>query len=491
MRISNLIFLSFTFILLLFTLTTYINYRQSEKVRENSEYIDKSSGIVRSANRFQRNIIHMVSGLRGFLITGENYFLQAYDSAASENFVLIRELSALVPDTSLQKKLIIEIDTINQEWINEFTGPLRTAKINAEASDKNIAFFNKLYKEKMFVSEQGQNNVELQRKIREFINSEYEIRDVRQRNLANSIQNTKNITLILTILSIIAGFSIVSFLAYKISRRINTMVRMANTIASGNFKVHTEDQGKDELSSLARSLNHMSNILSGSFTELKRKNQELDQFAHIVSHDMKTPLRGIGNVVGWIEEDHKHELTPKLSEYLDLIKGRVERGEQLIQGLLSYSRIGKEKLPVEEVDVKQLLDQIIENYPGQNLKIHISRDVPVLETQSVPLFHIFSNLVSNAIKYNDKPVTEISVYHKEYADHYVFFVKDNGIGISKNYHQKIFVIFQTLQEANTAESTGVGLAIVKKILDSRNEIINLESTPGEGSIFSFTWKKNL
>src|SRR5688572_16391523 len=285
MRISHLIFLSFSFILLLFAVTTYINYRQSEKVRENTEYMTLSSDIVRNANRFQRNIIHMVSGLRGFLITGENYFLQAYDSAAAENFILVKELAQILPDTSYQKKLLVEIDTLNDEWINEFTAPLRAAKIKAESSDKNLASYNQLYKEKMYVSEESQNNVSLQKKIREFINVEYEIRQKRQRTLTSSIQNTKNISFTLTLFSIIAGFFIVSYLAYRIQKRISTMVNMADTIASGNFQVQTEDHGKDELGRLGHSLNHMAHILSGSFTELKRKNQELDQFAHIVSHD--------------------------------------------------------------------------------------------------------------------------------------------------------------------------------------------------------------
>ena len=180
-----------------------------------------------------------------------------------------------------------------------------------------------------------------------------------------------------------------------------------------------------------------------------------------------------------------------MTEYLELVKERVVRGEHLIQGLLSYSRIGKEKFQNERTDVKEMIGLIVDNYnPDSHLKIHISPDLPVIQTHSVPLFHIFSNLISNAIKYNDKAVAEISVYHHEHRDHYEFFVRDNGPGISKNYHQKIFVIFQTLHETRSPESTGVGLAIVKKILDSRNETIHLESTPGEGSIFSFTWKKN-
>lgn len=491
MRISYLIFLSFSFILLLFSITTYINYRQSEKVKENSEYVSLSSNIVRNSNRFQRNIINMVSGLRGFLLTGENYFLQAYDSAVQENKSLLQELFTLLPDTSAdQYKLLKEIEQLHSEWIRDFTSPLRQAKINAEASDKNIGYFNRLYKEKMFVSEQSDLNVKLQAKLREFVNLEYTRRDLRRSILSASVQQTKAISFTLTSLSIIAGFLIVSFLAYRISRQVLKMVEMADSIAGGNYEVHTNVGGKDEISRLGRSLNHMAKVLSQNISELKRKNRELDQFAHIVSHDMKAPLRGIDNVVTWIEEDHKEELTPKVNDYLQLIKGRVVRGENMIQGLLSYARIGKEKGHKEQVDVKLLLDEVLENFLIKpSTKIVIAPSLPVFYTEKLPLFQIFSNLIGNAIKYNDKERGEIKVYHKEYDEHYEFFIADNGPGISKTYHEKIFLIFQTLQERDSFESTGVGLAIVKKILDSRNEKITLVSEPGKGSVFSFTWKK--
>ena len=490
MRISYLIFLSFSFILLLFSITTFINYRQAEKVKENSEYVSKSSDIVRNANRFQRNIINMVSGLRGFLLTGENYFLQAYDSAAQENKTILVELFTVLPDTSVQYKMVSDIQELHNEWTGEFTGPLRQAKINAEASDKNVGYFNKLYKEKMFLSDESQLNIELQRKVREFINLEYENRTKRRDILSASVQKTKTISFTLTSFSVVLALSVVGFITYRISNRISKMVKMANSIAAGHYEVHTEETGKDELSGLARSLNYMAKVLSFNISELKRKNLELDQFAHIVSHDMKAPLRGIDNVVTWIKEDHETELSPKVNDYLELIKGRVTRGENLIQGLLSYARIGKEENHQEKIAVAALVEEVLENFsvkPGTT--ISVSPALPVIYTEKLPLLQIFSNLIGNAIKYNDKEKGEIAIYHKEYPDHWEFFVRDNGPGISKNYHGKIFMIFQTLQERDSFESTGVGLAIVKKILDSRSETIHITSEPGEGSVFSFTWKK--
>lgn len=490
MRISHLIFLSFSFILLLFAFTTYINYRQSEKVKENSDFFSQSSTVIQQSNRFQRNILNMVSGLRGFLLTGENYFLQTYDSAAIENKAILKELPGMYPDTSIQFILLMNIDSLNNRWLTEFATPLKQAKMNAEASPKHADNFEQLYKEKMFISEESRLNVLMQQKIREFNNYEYKEREVRKKQLTESVQQTRTISFTLTTLSIIIGFSIVSFVAYRISKRIMKMVNMANSIAAGNYQVHTEDQGKDELATLAHSLNHMARVLSFNIDELKRKNQELDQFAHIVSHDMKAPLRGIDNVVTWIEEDHKEELTPKVEQYMQLIKGRVVRGENLIKGLLAYARTGKEDHHKEEVDVKELVNELLENYQLKPvLKVSVSEELPVLHTERIPLLQVFSNLISNAIKYNDKERGGVKIYHKEFLDHYEFFVEDNGPGIGRNYHEKIFLIFQTLQERDSFESTGVGLAIVKKILDARNEKIHIESEKGEGTIFSFTWKK--
>jgi signal transduction histidine kinase len=342
----------------------------------------------------------------------------------------------------------------------------------------------------MFVSDESTLNISLQQKIREFISLEYENRSKRRDVLSASVQKTKTISFTLTSFSVVMALFVVGFLTYRISNRISKMVKMADSIAAGNYEVHTEETGKDELSGLARSLNYMAKVLSFNISELKRKNLELDQFAHIVSHDMKAPLRGIDNVVTWIEEDHESELSPKVNNYLQLIKGRITRGENMIQGLLSYARIGKEKDHQEKIVLQSLIAEVLENFAIKpTTKITVSQNLPVLYTEKLPLLQIFSNLIGNAIKYNDKEEGEISIYHKEYSDYYEFFVQDNGPGISKTYHEKIFIIFQTLQERDSFESTGVGLAIVKKILDSRNEKIKLSSEPGKGSVFSFTWKK--
>ncbi len=144
-------------------------------------------------------------------------------------------------------------------------------------------------------------------------------------------------------------------------------------------------------------------MLKENITLLKRKNQELDQFAHIVSHDLKAPLRGIDNVASWIEEDHATEISPKLNEYIQIIKGRVLRAENLIRGILSYARVGKETQEKEEVSLDQLIDEIAEPLMMKSsLKLIVNAKLPKLYTEKVPLLQIFSNLIGNAVKHHDK-----------------------------------------------------------------------------------------
>ena len=325
MKISYLIFFSFLFILLLFSTTTYINFEQSEEVRENSEWVEKSTTIIRSSNRFQRNILNMISGLRGYLFSGENYFIQAYDSAKAENETILVELASLIPDSSKQTTILKEIQDINDQWLNNFSLPLIDAKKQAGDSDSSLVGFNKLYREKQASGSERSLNRQLQERIRLFLNNEYDSREARMKLLDQSVQQTRNISFYLTTLSVVVGSIISIFLAYSISTRIMMMAKMANEIAKGNYEVSTKESGKDELSYLARSLNNMAIVLKENITLLQRKNQELDQFAHIVSHDLKAPLRGIDNVISWIEEDHANEIPPKLTEYFQIIKGRLVR----------------------------------------------------------------------------------------------------------------------------------------------------------------------
>lgn len=488
MKISHYIFLGFVSILILFSITTFVNYSLSHAVTENNDYFTRSTNLVRNSSRFQRNVLTMVNGLRGYLLTGEKSFVEAYDTANIENELLLKEMEGLIND-SAQSRMLRHIKYLNDQWTEEYTDPLKQAKMSASISRQHLDTFNMVYKEKFASGHERSIQTALQQQFKEFSASEYAMRDIRKQELAASVTNTNRLSLLLTSASILLGLFIITFVTLKISRRIRVMTNMANNIASGNYNVTINDIGKDELSSLGKALNHMTIELSRNITLLKRSNAELDQFAQIVSHDLKGPLRGISNVVSWIDEDHHHELTPKVSEYMELIKGRVDRAENLIEGLLSYAKADKEEIEKEEVELNALLKEVVDNLPDtSNVHVEVD-DMPTIHAERLWLFQIFSNLISNAIKHNDKAAPMVKVYFKEHPGHYEFFIEDNGNGIAKHYQKRIFVIFQTLKDRDSFESTGVGLAIVKKIIDTKKQQINVESSPGEGSVFSFTWSK--
>jgi signal transduction histidine kinase len=491
MKISWFIILSFFLILLLFSITTYMISRQAKAVKENAEYVARSGQIIRNTARFQRNILSMVSGLRGYLLTGEKYFTESYDTAAVDNEVILGELAQLIPDTSSQKARLLELQALNNEWIDDFAEPLRQAKTLAIVNDSNLEYFKATYREKIVTGEERKIQRELQEKFKRFSNYEYEYREQRRTSLAKTVQSTSNVSYYLTIASVVLSLAIVGFLAYRITGRIGVMVRLAGDISAGNYQVRIEDKSRDELSKLSGSLNSMAEALQGNIALLEAKNRELDQFAHIVSHDLKGPLRGIDNVVSWMEEDHADEISPQVSEYLQLIKGRVVRAENLIQGILSYARIDKEVLHKEPVNVTQLIGEILENLnPEKKIVFSVQQDMPDIYTERLPLYQVFYNLVSNAIKYHHKEDGEVKIYYQDWESYYEFFVEDDGPGIARHHQERIFTIFQTLKDRDSFESTGVGLAIVKKVLDGRKETIRLVSEPGKGSMFSFTWLKS-
>jgi signal transduction histidine kinase len=223
---------------------------------------------------------------------------------------------------------------------------------------------------------------------------------------------------------------------------------------------------------------------------LEKTNSELDQFAHIVSHDLKAPLRAISNLSLWLEEDLGASLSGDNKDNFNKLRSRVVRMESLINGILEYSKVGREQIPNESIDVFKLLNDVIELVgPPSHIKVEIGPDMPVIEAPRIMLVQIFSNLISNAIKYNDKSEGIVKVLAIERENCFEFIVQDNGPGIAPQYHEKIFVIFQTLQARDKFESTGIGLTIVKRVLAARGGKIWIESALGEGSKFIFAWPK--
>lgn len=230
--------------------------------------------------------------------------------------------------------------------------------------------------------------------------------------------------------------------------------------------------------------------LIASAIKLKSINADLDSFTNVASHDLKAPLRGITQLVGWIEEDLGDLLKDDVKQNFNLLKKRVLRMSNLVDDLLEYSRVGKKNYKEELVDVEKLLKTIVECATNKNIELIINNKLPTLLTQKPLIDLVFRNLIGNAIKHSDKPNIIITVSSIAYANKVEFFIHDNGPGIAPEHHQRIFEMFQTLNPKDEVEGSGIGLSLVKKTVELVGGRIDVSSNTSQGCTFRFVWVTN-
>ncbi|ARO87941.1 histidine kinase [Nitrosospira lacus] len=224
--------------------------------------------------------------------------------------------------------------------------------------------------------------------------------------------------------------------------------------------------------------------------ELESANEELRNFAHVVSHDLKAPLRAIGALADWLSTDYADKFDDEGKEHMRLLVSRVHRMSNLIDGILQYSRVGRVREALVELDLNQVVHEVIDLLsPPANIIIRVENPLPRIIAEPTRIQQIFQNLLSNAINYMDKPQGEIHIACRVEGEQWKFSIADNGPGIESRHFERIFQLFQTLAPRDRIESTGVGLALVKKIVEMYGGQIWVESKAGEGSTFFFTLPK--
>jgi len=223
---------------------------------------------------------------------------------------------------------------------------------------------------------------------------------------------------------------------------------------------------------------------------LETVNKELQDFAYVVSHDLKAPLRGIAHLAQWLVKDYGDQFDEDGRKMIALMVGRANRMENLIEGILQYSRIGRADMNEGSIDLQHLVPTVIETLSvPKHIHIAIHGKFPVVCYNPTRMTQVFQNLIGNAVKFIDKPEGNITVSCQDQGDSWLFRVADNGPGIDARYYDRIFKIFQTLAARDQLESTGIGLTLVKKIVEWYGGKVWVESTVGEGSVFLFTLPK--
>lgn len=225
--------------------------------------------------------------------------------------------------------------------------------------------------------------------------------------------------------------------------------------------------------------------------ELQRSNKELEQFAYVASHDLRAPLKGIKMTAAWVAEDMAEHMTDDTRESLDLLQSRADRLDELLNSLLQYSRVQSKPHELEETDVNDIIRdvQVLLSLPD-GFSVEVVGNLPQVLAVRVQLQQVFQNLIENAIKHHDREAGMITISARDTGSYWTFRVTDDGPGIPIEYHDKVLQIFQTLKRRDEKEASGMGLALVKKIIEQHGGVLTVDSPlNGRGCAMQFTWPK--
>ncbi|GAA4296468.1 sensor histidine kinase [Nibribacter koreensis] len=225
--------------------------------------------------------------------------------------------------------------------------------------------------------------------------------------------------------------------------------------------------------------------------QLARLKQEYEEFAYIVSHDLKAPLRAICNLSGWISEDLDQNIDPDIAHNIKLLQNRAERMERMINAVLSFSRVNRMELDIRPVDTGAVAREVAAPFmQSHGLRLTLE-DMPSLTTYGKKFETVLAKLLQNAVTFNDAEVPEVHLTATDQGAYYTFKVTDNGIGISEDAKHKVFNLFYTVQPKDEEENLGAGLTIVRKIVQFVGGTIEAQSNAGKGTTFQFTWPKHI
>ena len=426
----------------------------------------------------------------------QQYFIEP-NAAAFE-----RALSSIDQSKSLAAQIVQSIDdepakVLGKKLDEEFS---QLKKLGSRAVQATRSY--------MFYS-----NVVMAGEISEFVYDSNQLKQyvedkrVLGRELRNQSANrTRLLGLLASIFAVGLAILMATRLSYMIVSPISRLTETFRQLGQGKHVDQIPEMDRtDEIGRMARAAKifrdknkETSELLQRSeqlTLELEKKaealeetNQELDNFAYVASHDLKSPLRGITNLANWVQEDCESLLPDDSKNHLKLMKERVAKLERLLDDLLDYSRAGRINPTPENVDIEELVSSvvsIIDLPDGFTIKL-ITPTFNIC-TVRTPLAQALMNLVTNGVKYNDKgPNGKVEISAEEINDFVHFSIRDNGPGIEPQYHAKIFEMYQRLKTVDT-EGSGMGLAIVKKLIARYGGELTIESEYGSGAIFSFTW----
>ncbi|MCS6824192.1 MAG: sensor histidine kinase [Cytophagaceae bacterium] len=314
----------------------------------------------------------------------------------------------------------------------------------------------------------------------------------------DQVRQLQSLTLMVALSIIFLMFIFIYLYAYYFVKPINDIAETARKISEGDLTHRVRYKSNNELGTLARAFNDMTDKLletqkelESKIKELNRSNEELDRYAHVISHDLKSPLNSLKGLLDIFKLEYKNKLDAQGEQMIYMMEEQLKNMKLMIKGMLEYAEVKSNIKQIEEIDLNVIVSDIIKNmFVPTHINISIISTLPTIKIERILIQQIFQNLISNAVKYMDKEKGEIKIGCTENTDHYTFYVSDNGPGIDKKYHEKIFELFKTASVEKSYNSSGIGLAIVKKIIQDKQGDIWLTSEQGIGTTFYFKLPKS-
>ncbi|MGB3789111.1 MAG: CHASE3 domain-containing protein [Phormidesmis sp.] len=430
--------------------------RQQEQ--RAADWVMHTEEVLKESNQLLTLLIDAETGVRGYGLTRKSDFLQPYEQTQAAVSDYVERLMFLTSDNSSQQ---VRLQTVRSEAV-DYLLFLREMRQLIDRQDSNSPLWQA--SQIQIKLDQGKAEIEgLRAEIEAVRAEERSLLTVRRQTLSET-KHLVDWVLMVSLFASLVSYAIAFYLYGQADREI--------TARNQDLVIANESLSKFNVA-------------------LASRNQELDDFTHTVSHDLKAPLRAISNLADWLVTDLDLPADSETGKYADLLQQRVVTMQRLIDGLLAYSKADRMADPTganaESVDVGSLVQELVQalDIPPQ-FRVVVAADLPTIQTERIPLQQVFSNLITNAYKHHTSQSGTITIAVETDSQPPQFMVSDDGAGIAPEYRDRIFQIFQTI-DGDSATSSGIGLSIVKKIVERRGGELGFTSQVGEGTTFYFTW----
>jgi len=443
-------------------LTSYLILQKQKKQRV---WVRQARNILDTAGSIQSQVMEMGNSRTDFSATNQKQFLEPYYRGLKRIAPAIGKLRDLIADDKEVMNIEISLELHISELLNFW-------KLNGDDASK----YTKEYIAKLTDNEKIKID-EIRGLITDLQKNETKLLNKRREDYDQLIHYGTLSTILESIISLATIIILVYVIILEFNSRWKVQEQLHASVAQ--LKDQTQMHQKSETE------------LKNTMDELATINKQLEQFAYTVAHDIKSPLYGIISALDIIRDEEAIAKDANLSNFVDISANAALHLSDMVDFLLEYSRVSLDHQAPELVHIKELLEQLtVLLFVPANIHIHIPGEMPVFYTRKLKIMQVFQNLISNAIKYNDKETGQIEIGYVDKRDFYQFCVKDNGQGIPEEFKDKIFSLTKTAgNKTKIDSSTGFGLNIAKLIVEEQGGKIWFDSVNGQGTIFYFEWKK--